>query len=203
MQQRPPSLLGAAGVQAADALMVLAASVLAGIDTVSGQSYQRGSGIALTVIGLATAAALAWIAVGLSQGRRWSRTPAALTQLFVGIVGIYLVQGHRYEWGIPSLLLAAAGLALLLMPASLRALVGPGSGNEAGAGRTPGPQPPSRASTGSARTGPATTSPAKTGSAKTGSAKTGSPKKSPPKTASPKPRTPAKPGPSGKRPARG
>ena len=140
MQQRPPSLLGAAGVQAADALIVLAASVLAGIDTVSGQSYQRGSGIALTLIGLATAAALAWVAVGLSQGRRWSRTPAALTQLFVGIVGIYLVQGHRYEWGIPSLVLAAAGLALLLMPASLRALAGPESGNEAGPGSTPGPR---------------------------------------------------------------
>ncbi len=188
MQQRPPSLLGAAGVQAADALIVLAASVLAGIDTVSGQSYQRGSGIALTLIGLATAAALAWVAVGLSQGRRWSRTPAALTQLFVGIVGIYLVQGHRYEWGIPSLVLAAAGLALLLMPASLRALVGPGSGNEAGPGSTPGPQPPSRA-----RTVPPQARSAKTGSAKTASGK----------TASAKPRTAAKPGPPGKRPARG
>ena len=170
MQQRPPSLLGAAGVQAADALIVLAASVLAGIDTVSGQSYQRGSGIALTLIGLATAAALAWVAVGLSQGRRWSRTPAALTQLFVGIVGIYLVQGHRYEWGIPSLVLAAAGLALLLMPASLRALVGPEGGRERRRG--PGsalPRPPRR------RPG-ARTVPPKAKSAKTGSAKTGQPR---------------------------
>ena len=166
MQQRPPSLLGAAGVQAADALIVLVASVLAGVDTASGQSYQRGSGIALTLIGLATAAALAWIAVGLSQGRRWSRTPAVLTQLFVGIVGIYLVQGHRYEWGIPSLALAAAGFALLLMPASLRALAGkPADG--------PGHQAPPRAKTGSAKKPPA------------------------------KPRTPTKPGPPGKRPARG
>ena len=31
MQQRPPSLLGAAAVQAADAVIVLAASVLAGV----------------------------------------------------------------------------------------------------------------------------------------------------------------------------
>jgi hypothetical protein len=138
MQQRPPSLLGAAGVQAADALIVLAASVLAGVDTVAGKSYQRGSGIALTLIGLATAAALAWIALGLSRGRRWSRTPAALTQLFVGIVGIYLVQGHRYAWGIPSLVLAAAGFALLLMPATLRALAGGDSGPDAPSGPTPG-----------------------------------------------------------------
>jgi hypothetical protein len=199
MQQRPPSLLGVAGVQAADALIVLVASVLAGIDTVSGKSYQRGSGIALTLIGLATAAALAWVAVGLSRGRRWSRTPAALTQLFVGIVGIYLVQGHRYAWGIPSLVLAAAGFALLLTPASLRALAGtPADGG-------PGPQAPSQAKTApakaqSAKTGPAKNPPAKPRSAKnppaTGSAK------NPPATGSAKPRTPAKPGPPGKRPAR-
>jgi len=149
MQQRPPSLLGAAGVQAADALVVLAASVLAGVDTVAGKSYQRDSGIALTLIGLATAAALAWVAVGLSQGRRWSRTPAALTQLFVGIVGIYLVQGHRYEWGIPSLVLAAAGFTLLLMPASLRALAGkPADGG-------PGSKAPPQAKTGPAQKPPA------------------------------------------------
>jgi hypothetical protein len=149
MQQRPPSLLGAAGVQAADALIVLAASVLAGVDTASGKSYQRGSGIALTLIGLATAAALAWIAVGLSQGRRWSRTPAALTQLFVGIVGIYLVQGHRYEWGIPSLILAAAGLVLLFMPASFRALAGKPADDG------PGHQAPPQAKTGPAKKPPA------------------------------------------------
>jgi hypothetical protein len=186
MQQRPPSLLGAAGVQAADALIVLAASVLAGVDTVAGKSYQRGSGIALTLIGLATAAALAWIAVGLFQGRRWSRTPAALTQLFVGIVGIYLVQGHRYAWGIPSLVLAAAGFALLLMPASLRALAAPR--DDGG----PGPQAPQ-----------ARTVPPKGGSAKTGSTKTASAKAASAKAGSTKPRTPAKPGPQGKRPARG
>jgi hypothetical protein len=203
MQQRPPSLLGAAGVQAADAFIVLAASVLAGVDTVAGKSYQRGSGIALTLIGLATAAALAWVAVGLSRGHRWSRTPAALTQLFVGIVGIYLVQGHRYAWGIPSLLLAAAGLALLLTPASLRALASPDSGDASEAGAPadggPGPQSPSQAKTVPPKTAvPPKTRPAKTGSAKTGSTKTGSTKNSPAK-----PRTPAKPGPPGKRPARG
>src|SRR5258705_1815982 len=138
MQQGPPSLRGAVGVQAADAVMVLVASVLAGVDTMAGKSYQGGSGIALTLIGLATAAALAWVAVGLSRARRWSRTPAALTQLFVGIVGIYLVQGHRYAWAIPSLLLACTGLALLFSPASFRALAGPLPGGGRGSGDGPG-----------------------------------------------------------------
>ncbi len=124
MGERPPSLLGAAGVQAAEAVVVLAASVLAGVDAAGGKSYQQGSGIALTLIGLATAAALAWVAAGLARGRRWSRTPALLTQLFVGIVGIYLVQGDRYDWGVPCLVLAVAGFAALLAPPSLRALAG-------------------------------------------------------------------------------
>jgi hypothetical protein len=124
MGERPPSLLGAAGVQAAEAVVVLAASVLAGVDAAGGKSYQQGSGIALTLIGLATAAALAWVAAGLGRGRRWSRTPAMLTQLFVGIVGIYLVQGDRYDWGVPCLVLAVAGFAALLAPPSLRALAG-------------------------------------------------------------------------------
>jgi hypothetical protein len=124
MPQRTPSLVGAAGVQAAEAAIVLVATVLAGVDTITGQSYQLASGIALTVIGLGTAAMLAVVAAGLARARRWSRTPALLTQLFVGIVGVYLVQGHRYEWGVPALVLAAAGFAAVLAPSSLRALAG-------------------------------------------------------------------------------
>ncbi len=184
MQQRPPSLLGAAAVQAADAVIVLVASVLAGVDTIVGRSYQEGSGIALTLIGIGTAVALAWVAVGLSRARRWSRTPAALTQLFVGIVGVYLVQGHRYAWGIPSLVLACAGMALLLVPASLRALAGPESGDGSGPAAPSGPAPGQRP--GRARTPvPVKTTPPQG--------------KKPPAG----PRPPAKPGPPRKRPARG
>jgi hypothetical protein len=133
----PPSLLGAAGVQAADAAIVCAASALAGVDAAAGRSYQLASGIALTVIGLGTAAALAVIAAGLARGRQWSRTPALLTQLFVGIVGIYLVQGHRYLWGVPALALAVAGFAAVLAPPSLRVLTG---GRSASSG-PPGTRP--------------------------------------------------------------
>jgi hypothetical protein len=109
-------------VQAAEAAGVLCASALAGIDAGSGRSYHVDSGIALTVIGIATAVALGYVATGLARARPWSRTPALLTQLFVGIIGIYLVQGHRYDWGVPGLALAAAGFAALLIPPSMRAL---------------------------------------------------------------------------------
>ena len=37
---------------------------------------------------------------------------------------IYLIQGHRYDWGGPGLALAAAGLVALLVPPSMRALAG-------------------------------------------------------------------------------
>ena len=120
----PPTLRGAAIVQAAESVVVLAGTVLAGVDTASGQSYHVNSGIALTVIGVLAAATLAWIARGLAQARRWSRTPALLTQLFMGIVGIYLLQGHRLDWGIVLVVLAALGFAGLLAPPSMRALTG-------------------------------------------------------------------------------
>src|SRR5215469_4352007 len=132
----PPTLRGAAIVQAAEAVIVLAATILAGVDAASGQSYHVNSGIALTVIGALGAAGIAWVARGLAQARRWSRTPALLTQLFVGIVGIYLLQGHRLDWGIVSVVLAALGFAGLLAPPSMRALTGDG---QAATGGRPGP----------------------------------------------------------------
>lgn len=112
----------AAAVQAVESAGVLAAAVFAGIDALQGKAYQNSSGIALTVIGIGTAVALALVAVGLARVRRWSRTPALLTQLFTGIIGIYLVQGDRYWLGGPALALAVGGFALLLVPPSLRAL---------------------------------------------------------------------------------
>jgi hypothetical protein len=120
-------------VQAAEAVGVLAGATVAGVETGSGHSYERGSGVALTLIGIGTAIALGLVARGVRSGRRWSRTPALLTQLFVGIVAVYLLQADRYEWGIPAILLAIAGLAALLAPASVATLT---------PGRTPRPDPP-------------------------------------------------------------
>ncbi len=122
MAQAPLTVRLAGAVQAAEALVLLAATVLAAVDTAAGKSYQAASGIALTVIGLATVGLLLLVAAGLARARTWTRTPALMTQLFTGIVGIYLVQGGRLEWGIPALALAAAGFGTLLAPPSLRAL---------------------------------------------------------------------------------
>ena len=122
MPQTPPTLRAAAVIQVAESVVVLLATVLAGVDAASGQSYHANSGIALTVLGVAAVAALAVVAAGLARARRWSRTPALLTQLFAGIVGIYLLQGHRLDWGLALVVLAVLGFAMLLSPPSLRAL---------------------------------------------------------------------------------
>jgi hypothetical protein len=128
MRPRPPSLLLAVAAQGAEAVLLLVAAVLTAAATAAGRSYQRSSGIALTVIAFGAVIVVALIAVGVYRVRRWSRTPAVLTQLFVGTTGVYLLEGHRLDWGLPTLLVALAGFAGLLLPPSWRALAtGPSS----------------------------------------------------------------------------
>lgn len=119
---RPVALRLAAAAQAAEAVGLVVAGVFAAAATADGQSYQLASGIALTLIVFVTAAGLAALAVGLARARSWSRIPVVMTQLFVVIAGFTLLDGHRPEWGVPALALAAVCLAGLFTPASLRAL---------------------------------------------------------------------------------
>jgi hypothetical protein len=120
--RHPVALRLAAAAQLIEAIGLGVAAVFAAVSTADGRSYQLASGIALTLIGLGTASGLAAIAVGLALARPWSRIPAAMTQLFVIIGGVTLLQGDRPEWGVPALVLAGVCLAGLLAPASLRAL---------------------------------------------------------------------------------
>ena len=120
--QTPATLWAAAAVQGLEAVGMCVATALAAAATINGKSYQTASGIALTLIAFVTALALVAIAVGLARAKPWSRTPSAIVQVFTIGLGIYVLDGHRLEWGVPMLILAAAGLAALLAPASLKAL---------------------------------------------------------------------------------
>ena len=120
--ERPRALRLAAALQALEAVGLCVAAGFAAVATADGQSYQRASGIALTLIAIGTSAAFALFAVGLAKARPWIRTPVVMTQLAIGAWGIYLVKDHRLEWGVPMLLVAACCLAALFTPASLRAL---------------------------------------------------------------------------------
>ena len=57
------------------------------VSTADGQSYQRASGIALTLIAVGTAVVFALFARGLAKARPWTRTPVVMTQLAIGVVG--------------------------------------------------------------------------------------------------------------------
>jgi hypothetical protein len=151
MGHSPATLRAAAVVQATESAVVLVATILVGIDAAAGRSYHQNSGIALTVIGVVAAAALAFVAAGLARARRWSRTPALLTQLFFGIVGIYLLQGRRLDWGVVAVVLAVAGLAGLLAPPSLRALSGQAQTGKSPTEQTRPESGPARPASGTSR----------------------------------------------------
>jgi hypothetical protein len=125
--ERPRALRLAAALLGLEAVGMCVAAGFAAISTADGQSYQRASGVALTLIAVGTAVAFALFAVGLAKARPWTRTPVVMIQLAIGIWGIYLLKDHRLDWGVPMLLVAACCLAALFTPASLRALNRPAS----------------------------------------------------------------------------
>ena len=120
--RRAPLLMLAVAAVAVEAAGLCVAGVLTAVDAAAGRSYQASSGVALTILEFIAVAGFAWIASGVVRVRPWSRTPAVMIQVFTGVVAVYLLQAHRFDWGIPALLFAAAGLAALLAPASWRAL---------------------------------------------------------------------------------
>ena len=120
--QPPRELRLAAAVLAVEAAGMCVAAGFSAVSTADGQSYQRASGVALTVIAVGTAAVFALFARGLARARPWTRTPVVMTQLAIGVWAIYLLKDHRPEWGVPMLVVAVGCLAALFTPASLRAL---------------------------------------------------------------------------------
>jgi hypothetical protein len=70
MRPRPSALLLAAAAQGIEAATLLVAAVLTAADTAAGRSYQRSSGIALTIIAFGAVIVVALIAVGIYRARR-------------------------------------------------------------------------------------------------------------------------------------
>ena len=118
-----PSLLwlaaAAQGLEAVGLLVVAAVNVS---DLAGGQADQKSNAIAFIGVEVIVAIGLAAIAAGIARVRPWSRTPAVMTQVFAVIIGIVLVEAGRLGWGLPALFFAAAGLAGLFAPTSLRKL---------------------------------------------------------------------------------
>jgi hypothetical protein len=115
-------LLTATVAQAAEAVGLCVVIVLNVIDSASGHAWTASNAVGLILFEAVVAAGVALIAAGIARRRPWSRTPAVMTQVFTIMIAIWLLEAHRYAWGVPVLLLAIAGLAGLLAPSSLRAL---------------------------------------------------------------------------------
>jgi hypothetical protein len=109
-------------LQLLQAVALLIATGFSAAATADGKSYQTASGIALTLIAFGAALSIVGLAYATARTRPWSRTPVLLVQALMVIAGIMLVQGNRLDWGIPTLILAAAVVASMLAPASLKAL---------------------------------------------------------------------------------
>jgi hypothetical protein len=117
-----PMLRVATAAQAAEAVGLCVAVVFNVVDSASGNSSTTSNAIAFIVFELLFAIGWAWIASGVARLRPWSRTPAMLSQLFTAMIAIWLLEAHRYAWGIPALLLAITGFVGLCTPATFRAL---------------------------------------------------------------------------------
>jgi hypothetical protein len=119
---RPVGIRVATVVQGVEAVGITAGAIAAAVVTADGRNFQLGNEIGLTLIAFAAACGLAAFTLGLHRVQPWSRTPVFLTQLFVGGAGLFLLDAHRWGWGIAALLLALICLAGLFTPASFRAL---------------------------------------------------------------------------------
>ena len=115
----------AAAAQAAEAAALCVVIVLNVIDAASGRASTASNAIGFIVLEAIVAAGVALIASGIARFRPWSRTPAVMTQVFTILIALWLLEAHRYAWGIPALLVAIAALAGLFAPTSLRALTRP------------------------------------------------------------------------------
>jgi hypothetical protein len=125
-----PMLRVAAAAQAAEAVGLCVAVVFNVVDWASGNSATTSSALGFIAFELIFAIGWAWIAIGIARVRPWSRTPAMLSQVFTAMIALWLLEAHRYAWGIPALLLAIAGCAGLFAPTSFRALMRPADSEE-------------------------------------------------------------------------
>jgi hypothetical protein len=122
MRPRPWTLLLAVAAQALEAVGLLVVAVVTTVNTISGSSYRENSGIALTFLAYLAAVAVAFVALGLWRASLWSRTPALLTQLFVGTTGVYLLEDHHLAYGLIALVAAIIGFLGICLPASWQTL---------------------------------------------------------------------------------
>jgi hypothetical protein len=119
---RPVTLLAAAGLVALQALVVLGLGCYLAVSGITGHPSSVATAEIAGALIIVTGAGLLLVAWGIAGVRRWSRSPAALTQALSLPVAWGLVQGGRPEIGLPVGGVALLALVLLFLPASSVAL---------------------------------------------------------------------------------
>jgi hypothetical protein len=122
LSTRPVTLIAAAAVEALEGLAVLAVGLYVGVEAVVGSPNDLVSAIVLAIMAIGTGAGIIAVGRALWQRRRWGRAPAVLTQIFVLIAAISMIQSGRQVVGGVLVALAGAGAATVFSPASTRAL---------------------------------------------------------------------------------
>jgi hypothetical protein len=117
-----PLLLVATAALAVETAALIVVAALNAAGSASGHASTASNGAGFVALEIIVAIGVAWIASGVARLRPWSRTPAVLTQVLAGVIAIALLQAGRYGWGVPVLVVAIAGVAGRVAPASRRAL---------------------------------------------------------------------------------
>ncbi|MEO3797897.1 hypothetical protein ABGB14_47530 [Nonomuraea sp. B10E15] len=127
MNGRPLTLLIAAAVVALEGLVALGLGVLVAVQTLTGAPANVTTALAESGFALLVAAGLLWVALGgLFRMERWGRSPAVLTQIFMLVIAVTLIQSDQPQLGIPLIVVAVTGLVTLLAPPTTHALYGDG-----------------------------------------------------------------------------
>ncbi|GAB2810344.1 hypothetical protein GCM10022221_04690 [Actinocorallia aurea] len=122
MPQRPRALAAAAVLQSATGLVALGWGLLIAVETVLGHRTNMATAVSVSVLTAGGGVLILWIAKGLWNLQRWSRSPAVLTQLFAVPVSVSLIQGDRPWLGYPLIAVAVLALLTLLSRPVLEAL---------------------------------------------------------------------------------
>ncbi|HEV7932391.1 MAG TPA: hypothetical protein VGP70_08775 [Actinomadura sp.] len=123
MTGRPLTLTVGAAIEAAEGVAALGFGLFVGWETIVGKPLDPASAIGVTVLALAGGGGMLLVARGLLQARRWSRSPAVLTQLFAVPISVSMIQSGQYAIGVPMIVLALTALVLLLSKPSNDVLV--------------------------------------------------------------------------------
>lgn len=124
MVKSPGTLVVAAVVVAVEGLVAFGLGVFVGVETLTGGATETTAAIAEAAFGILIGAGLLWVAWGgLLRAERWGRTPGVLTQIFMIPIAITVIIDQP-AIGIPLLVLAVLGIAMLLAPPTTRALYG-------------------------------------------------------------------------------